>query len=29
VIFSQPSNAVPPRTPVRAEEILQVEAFAG
>ena len=29
VTFSQPSNAVPARAPVAAEEILQVEAFAG
>jgi hypothetical protein len=29
VTFSQPSNAVPARTPVKAEEIFPVEAFAG
>jgi predicted dehydrogenase len=29
VTFSRPSNAVPARAPVGAEEILQVEAFAG
>jgi hypothetical protein len=29
VTFSQPGNAVPARAPVKAEEILQVEAFAG
>ncbi len=29
VPLSQPSNAVPARAPVKAEEILQVEAFAG
>jgi predicted dehydrogenase len=29
VTFSQPSNAVPARTPVKREEMLQVEAFAG
>jgi predicted dehydrogenase len=29
VTFSQPSNAVPARAPVGAEEIVQVEAFAG
>jgi hypothetical protein len=29
VTFSQPGKAVPPRAPVEAEELLQVEAFAG
>jgi len=29
VTFSQPSNAVPARVPVKAEEVFQVEAFAG
>jgi hypothetical protein len=29
VTFSQPSNAVPARAPIKAEEIFQVEAFAG